>query len=106
MFLFLGLAGVQTAQNSETASQQETGAQIALSNQTIMFISLSMGFSLLVNAWLFFRITGAYLDVVRARKLRNRAYQTHGSSDAGGLFNPAVTLALWLIGGISHLRAM
>lgn len=45
-----------------------------------MFISLSFGFSLLVTAWIFYRITG-------------------------GLFNPAVTLALWLIGGVPTLRA-
>lgn len=58
VFLFLGLAGVQTAQNSEIVSQQKMGEQVTLSNDTIMFISLSMGFSLLVNAWLFYRITG------------------------------------------------
>lgn len=28
---------------------------IALSNQTILFISTSMGFSLLVTAWIFYR---------------------------------------------------
>jgi len=80
MFLFLGLGGIKTAQNSETVSQQQTAGTIALSNQTILFISTSMGLSLLVTAWIFYRITG-------------------------GLFNPAITLALWLIGAVPSLRA-
>jgi len=80
MFLFLALGGAKTAQNSATSSQLETAATVSLSQQTILFISLSFGFSLLVTAWIFYRITG-------------------------GLFNPAVTLALWLIGGVPTLRA-
>jgi len=80
MFLFLGLGGIKTAQNSETVAQTQTAGTIALSNQTILFISTSMGLSLLVTAWIFYRITG-------------------------GLFNPAITLALWLIGAVPSLRA-
>jgi aquaporin related protein len=45
-----------------------------------MFIAVSFGISLLVTAWVFYRVTG-------------------------GLFNPAITLALWLIGGLSAFRA-
>ena len=41
---------------------------------TIIFIAVSFGISLLVTAWVFYRVTG-------------------------GLFNPAITLALYLIGG-------
>ena len=37
--------------------------------------------SLLVTAWVFYRITG-------------------------GLFNPAITLSLWLIGGLTAIRAV
>lgn len=50
-------------------------------NQTILFIALSFGMSLIVTAWAFFRITGS-------------------------AFNPAVTLALWLVGNISARRAV
>lgn len=46
-----------------------------------MFIAVSFGLSLLVNAWVFYRITG-------------------------GLFNPAITFALWLIGGLNAFRAV
>ena len=78
MFIFLGLGCVKTSQNSQTFTQSQTAT--TLSNQTILFISIGMGLSLLVTAWTFFRITG-------------------------GLFNPAVTLALYLIGGIKVVRA-
>jgi aquaporin related protein len=43
------------------------------------YISLSMGFSLLVSAWLFYRATG-------------------------GVFNPNITLSLLLIGAIGPVR--
>lgn len=46
-----------------------------------MFIAISFGMSLLVTAWVFYRVTG-------------------------GLFNPAITLALWLIGGLGWFRAI
>lgn len=46
-----------------------------------MYISLAFGFSLTVNAWVFYRISG-------------------------GLFNPAVSFALALIGSITWLRAL
>jgi len=45
-----------------------------------MHISLSFGLGLLVTAWVFYRVTGA-------------------------LFNPAITFALWLIGGLTAFRA-
>lgn len=79
MFIFLGLGGIKTSVNSQTFSQSETLS--VLSNQTILFISVSMGLSLLITAWVFYRITG-------------------------GLFNPAVTLALYLIGGLRTVRAI
>lgn len=46
-----------------------------------MFISLSFGFSLIVNAWVFFRVSGA-------------------------LFNPAISLALAVAQVITPLRAI
>lgn len=44
-----------------------------------MYIATCMGFSLLVSAWIFYRITGS-------------------------LFNPNVSLALWIIGAIGTVR--
>ncbi|KAK3679946.1 hypothetical protein LTR78_000323 [Recurvomyces mirabilis] len=51
-----------------------------LDSQTIMMIATAFGLSLLVTAWMFYRITG-------------------------GLFNPAITLALWLNGVLTTSRA-
>ncbi|KAK9896930.1 aquaporin-like protein [Cystobasidium minutum MCA 4210] len=79
MFIFLGLGCIKTAQDSQTSSQLQTAT--TLSNQALIFIAVGMGFSLLITAWVFYRITG-------------------------GLFNPAVTLALWLIGGLKTVRAI
>lgn len=47
---------------------------------TLLYISLGFGFSLAVNAWVFFRVSG-------------------------GLFNPAVTLGMALIGAVGWVRA-
>ncbi|UZJ57584.1 hypothetical protein CBS101457_006904 [Exobasidium rhododendri] len=80
LFLLLALGGAKTAQVTRTTSQTQ-GLSTSLGNQTIMFIALSFGMSLLVTAWVFYRVTG-------------------------GLFNPAITLALWLIGGLSAFRAV
>ncbi|KDQ24900.1 hypothetical protein PLEOSDRAFT_1078869 [Pleurotus ostreatus PC15] len=52
---------------------------MASDTQRYLYISTSMGFSLLVSAWLFFRITG-------------------------GLFNPNVSLSLMLVGAIRPVR--
>ncbi|KAL9937909.1 hypothetical protein V8E36_003454 [Tilletia maclaganii] len=79
IFLFLGEGGAKTAQLSRAASQTEVAT--VLSNESILFIATSFGLSLLISAWLFFRITG-------------------------GLFNPAITLALWLAGVRTSVRAV
>jgi aquaporin rerated protein, other eukaryote len=73
-FLTLAFGGVQ-ASASEAAAQNTP----SLSVERVMYVSLSFGLSLLVSAWLFFRVTG-------------------------GLFNPQVSLALLLAGIISPLR--
>ncbi|KAG6872940.1 hypothetical protein C0992_009247, partial [Termitomyces sp. T32_za158] len=73
-FLLFGLGGIQAATGEKLAS---TGATSDV--EQVLYISLCMGFSLLVSAWLFFRITG-------------------------GLFNPEVSLALLLIGAMKPVR--
>ncbi|ETS79642.1 hypothetical protein PFICI_09495 [Pestalotiopsis fici W106-1] len=83
MFLFFAFVGTGVANipagsgadNSTTTGS--TGFDIGV--QT--YIALCFGFSLMVNAWVFYRISG-------------------------GLFNPAVTLALVLIRAISPLRGV
>ena len=74
LFLFFAFAGTQVA--NTTQNGQVTDSTTV---NTVLFISLSFGFSLAVNAWVFFRISG-------------------------GLFNPAVTLGMCLVGALPWLR--
>lgn len=64
-----------------TQSSEPAPKHGGLSSQTIVFISLGYGFSLLVNAWIFYRI-------------------------CGGLFNPAVTLALVITRQLPAIRGL
>ncbi|SCZ90034.1 BZ3500_MvSof-1268-A1-R1_Chr9g10683 [Microbotryum saponariae] len=79
LFLFLAFQGAQSATYNRGAVNNQS--LTTTDNQTILYIALSFGFSLVVVAWAFFRITGS-------------------------AFNPAVTLALWLVGGLSSRRAV
>ena len=90
MFLFFAFAGTEIANlnnanptpqtaspNSQTANNSTTST---VNTANLMFIALAFGFSLMVNVWVFFRISG-------------------------GLFNPAISLALALVKIISPFRA-
>lgn len=66
--------------NNRGSGNQDQGVQTQ-DNQTILYIALSFGMSLLVVAWSCFRITGS-------------------------AFNPAVTCALWLVGSMPWRRAL
>jgi len=70
---FFLLLGIQAAAGQAITSSG--GSTL----EHVLYISTSMGLSLLVSAWLFFRITG-------------------------GLFNPNISLALLLVGVIEPLR--
>ena len=74
VFLLLGLGGIQAA-----VAESGSGAAPSSGVEMVLYVSTSMGLSLLVSAWLFFRITG-------------------------GLFNPNVSLALLLVGAIGPVR--
>jgi len=90
LFLLLGLGGIQAAAFSNQATVaaaangagSDDGAQAVnkvASIEQLLYISVSMGLSLLVSVWFFFRVTG-------------------------GVFNPAVSTALLLIGAIGPVR--
>ncbi|KAB2580253.1 Major intrinsic protein [Lasiodiplodia theobromae] len=83
MFLFFAFAGTQVANaKSATPSQATTtNATTGFDPAVMLYISLAFGFSLMVNVWIFFRISG-------------------------GLFNPAVTLALFATGAIGAWRSV
>jgi aquaporin rerated protein, other eukaryote len=79
MFLFLSFGGTHVANlPGATVTSQSSTKFINTSN--LMFISLSFGMSLIINVWIFFRVSGA-------------------------LFNPAISLALALAQVITPLRA-
>ncbi|KAF2225289.1 aquaporin-like protein [Elsinoe ampelina] len=81
LFLFFAFSATQVANASSVGA--DTGDSGSLSQapnaSALLYISLAFGFSLAVNAWVFFRISG-------------------------GLFNPAVTLGMCLIGAVKWSR--
>ena len=80
LFLFFAFSGTQVA-NTQTAPQTSTTIAQASNPAQLLYISLCFGFSLAVNAWVFFRISG-------------------------GLFNPAVTLGMCLVGALPYIRGI
>lgn len=80
LFLYFALSGAQVA-NSIPSAAGLTVAQTGSNPSQLLYIALCFGFSLAVNAWVFFRISG-------------------------GLFNPAVTFGMCLIGALPWLRGL
>lgn len=78
LFLFFAFSGTQVA-NTQTQPQTSTTIAQASNPAQLLYISLCFGFSLAVNAWVFFRISG-------------------------GLFNPAVTLGMCIVGALPYIR--
>jgi aquaporin related protein len=76
MFLLFAFLGHSMAVAS---APTYTPGSIAPTNDTVIYIALSYGLGLLVTAWTLYRVTG-------------------------GLFNPAVTLALTLTGNLPWVR--
>ncbi|ESZ94199.1 hypothetical protein SBOR_5425 [Sclerotinia borealis F-4128] len=80
LFLLFAFSGTQVAllatpaNNSNVVGTPSDPAQL-------LYISLCFGFSLAVNAWVFFRISG-------------------------GLFNPAVTMGMCLVGALPYFRGL
>ncbi|KAL7272302.1 Aquaporin-7 [Rhizina undulata] len=72
LFLFFAFAGTMVASTVNGSNPTNAG--------TLLYISLAFGFSLAVNVWVFYRVSG-------------------------GLFNPAVTLAMVAVGNMPAFRA-
>ena len=68
MFLFFAFAGTQVANinSGDKDSNSTSGGATGFDPTVLLYIALVFGFSLMVNVWVFFRISG-------------------------GLFNPAVS---------------
>ncbi|KAF2476098.1 aquaporin-like protein [Lindgomyces ingoldianus] len=81
MFLFFAFSGTQVANigSGDSSNNTTTGADTGFSPTVLQYIALVFGFSLMVNVWIFFRISG-------------------------GLFNPAVTFAMLLTRTLTPVR--
>ena len=77
MFLLFALGGTNVVNTAPAEGANAT--DLSANPSKIMYIALVFGMSLAVNAWVFFRISG-------------------------GLFNPAVTLGMMIVGATSYLR--
>jgi len=77
MFLLFALGGTNVVNTAP--AQGANATDLAANPSKIMYIALVFGMSLVVNAWVFFRISG-------------------------GLFNPAVTLGMMIVGATGYIR--
>lgn len=81
-FLFLFFSyGIATQASNRLDADKAANAQGPPDTSALLFSSLGFGFSLAVNAWVFFRITGS-------------------------LFNPALTLGLTLLGNLDWVQCI
>ena len=78
MFLLFAFGGTNAVNSAPDQGQPEN---LAANAAKLLFISLCFGMSLAVNAWVFFRISG-------------------------GLFNPAVTIGMMVVGAIPYVRGV
>jgi glycerol uptake facilitator-like aquaporin len=64
MFLFFAFAGTQVANINSPADQNltTTGLATGWNVNKLLYVSFSFGFSLMVNVWIFFRISGALFN--------------------------------------------
>jgi aquaporin related protein len=75
LFLFLAFAGTQLANFGKNQQSSGTDPATAINLGVLMYISLSFGFSLMVNAWIFFRISGGLFNPAVSFKI-NLTYDT------------------------------
>ncbi|KAI1746142.1 aquaporin-like protein [Xylaria scruposa] len=78
MFLLFAFGGTNAVNSAPDQGQPK---DLSANAARLLFISLCFGISLMVNAWVFYRITG-------------------------GLFNPAVTIGLMSIGAVGLVRGV
>ncbi|KXT08079.1 hypothetical protein AC579_3802 [Pseudocercospora musae] len=58
LFLFFAFTATQVANAAATGSTNTTSIAQVPNTSVLLYISLAFGFSLAVNAWVFFRISG------------------------------------------------
>lgn len=80
LFLLFALGGTNVVNTAPKEGSNATD-NLAANPAKLLYIALCFGMSLAVNAWVFFRISG-------------------------GLFNPAVTLGMMLVGATDYIRGI
>lgn len=80
LFLFFAFSATQVANTSKSGNQEanenKTIADIP-DPQSLLYIALGFGFSLAVNAWVFFRISGGTSPLKSVLDFRPRLTFTH-----------------------------
>lgn len=94
LFLFFAFAGTQIANEATITS---TGPDL----QRLLYISLIFGFSLAVNVWVFFRVSGGLFNPA-VRTIFTSTIDSRNNTDN----KQKVTLALWLIGVVPAIRSL
>ena len=107
-FRILTVAGTQVANIS---SNTNTGTMVVTTVQQknpteLLYINLAFGFSLAVNAWVFFRISGGLLnpavsDTTFTEYLSNGPLMGRVDNDKRDMASPQVTLGMVLISAIT-----
>jgi len=112
LFLFFALSGTQVANNIPSSSGLSV-SQTGSNPQQLLYIALCFGFSLAVNAWVFFRITGGLFNPAVSYTFSQHmvSYPRSGSRDCHPLLRqrqkltfPQVTFGMCLIGALPWLR--
>lgn len=81
LFLFFAFGGTQAAKLNwdPTATSPVDPTKAPASQDLLLYVAFAFGFSLTVNVWVFYRVSG-------------------------GLFNPAITMGFVVIGAMSPLK--
>lgn len=99
MFLFFAFAGTQVANvGASTGQNTTTNQDTGFSPVVLQYIAISFGFSLMVNVWIFFRVSGGLFS--KSLSPPNRSQQSTNMPP-----DPAVTLAMAMVKAITYVRA-
>jgi aquaporin related protein len=104
LFLFFAFGGTQVANTaaiySDAATAGQKGNSITQTPNTsvLLYISLIFGFSLMVNVWVFFRVSGGLFNPAVS--------DIHEWVVTQYAYTSQVTLGLYLIGALTTIRAV
>ena len=62
LFLFFAFSGTQVANTNQTGATGTTSTAQVPNTSQLLYVALAFGFSLAVNAWVFFRISGGLFN--------------------------------------------